>query len=185
MSSQPQLLTGARGVIQVSNPQTGALQTLAFATSISVNVRAGVRPTYVTGRMNAGAIDPLTYDVDVSIGRVIPLQGETAAGPVPAGTPWTPPVANGQSAMVEAPTAVGSGLEPTIVSMRSAPDLVIAVYDQNTGAYINSVTGCRFAGRGDGLTAGDVGTENLNFVGLWDSGYNAQENTGTAGYGLG
>jgi hypothetical protein len=177
----PQLLSGARGVIQKSNPTTGALETICYATDINVNVRVGVRTSYVMGRMNGAANDSLSYDVDVSLGRVIPMQSSDGSAP---GTPWVPPTANGQKGMTEAPTAVASGLEPIIKLITSTPDLTIALFDQVTGQYVNSVIGCRFAGRTEGTNAGDVGSERLNYVGLYDAGYASTENSATTGYGL-
>jgi hypothetical protein len=178
----PQLLSGARGVIQFSNPATGALETLCCATDINVNVRVGVRTTYALGSINGKANDATSYDVDVSIGRVIPMQD--ASGQTPLGTPWKPASKQGQTALTEAPTAVGIGLEPILSQMTSSQDFTIALYDQVTEKYISSVRGCRFSGRSQGTNAGDVGTERLNYVGIFDAGYSSDENTANTGYGV-
>lgn len=181
MSAKPQLLTGARGLIQkyVVENNVGSYQTIAFATDISVNVRHGVRPTYVVGRMNAGAIDSLTYDVDVSIGRVIPVHkndaGLDADGKIV------------ETAETTVHTAIGAGLEKVINAIVSADDLVIALEDKITGKKVANVIGCRFAGRGFNSNAGDISNERLRFVGIYDAGAkvgDAQENTATTGYGL-
>jgi hypothetical protein len=180
MSDRPQLLSGARGFIQRSNPATGALETIAFATDISVNTRVGVRATYVTGRMNAGAIDSLSYDVDVSIGRVMPMNDGIASNGLP------PQLSNGQLPAVPAKaTAIGAGLETIITAMTTSEGITLALYDGTTGTYVSSVRECRYAGKGMGLNAGDVGTERLNYVGIYDAGHGSEENNAVnTGYGV-
>lgn len=184
MAAKPQLLTGARGLIQklVDNNY----QTIAFATDISVNVRHGVRPTYVVGRMNAGAIDSLTYDVDVSIGRVIPVHknGANAADGIEFDEK-TGKITETSTTAVH--TAIGAGLERIITEIVSADDLVIALEDKVTKKKVANVIGCRFAGRGFNSNAGDLSNERLRFVGIYDAGAkidDKQENTAVTGYGL-
>ncbi len=161
--ANPQLLSGARGLIQKFNRETGQFETLAFATDISVNERAGVRQTWVMGSMNPAAIDPLSIDVDVSIGRVVPVNNPDGSN--------------------KNPSAIAAGLETVINQMVSAEDLNIALQDKVTGKYILSVKNCRFAGRTFGTNAGDVANERFAFTGIYDSGYDS-ENTATDGYGL-
>lgn len=187
MSTNPQLLSGARGVIY-----NGKIA-LAIATDISVNVRHAVRPTFVVGDMNAAAIDSLSYDVDVSIGRVIPVNLFSTT-PNPAGTP---PVAGSNQSTgsydgapsATAISAIGLGLEATIASMITAKDLNIVLQDRVTQQTIASVQGCRFSGRTQSLTANDLANERLTFVGIYDSGNtnavapNAQ--SAITGYGVG
>lgn len=164
--ARPQLLSGARGLIKRYNPNTGAYDALAFATDITVNVRVGENATYVVGSMNPATIDPTSYDVDVSIGRVIPMNAPDSQNP--------------RSSTV---TAIGIGLETIISQMVSAEDLVIALQDKVTGKYISSVNGCRFAGRSIRTGATDIGAESINFVGIYDTGYDG-ENGAQTGYGL-
>lgn len=171
--ARPQLLSGARGVIKRYNPATQSFEPIAFATDITVNVRVGNTPTYVMGRMNAGAIDPTSYDVDVSIGRVIPMNAPNAqASNAPSLAPRSQTV-----------TAIGVGLETVVSQMVSAEDIVIAIQDKVTGKYVSAVRGCRFAGRGLRSGATDVGAESINFVGIYDSGFEG-ENAASSGYGL-
>jgi hypothetical protein len=173
MSSRPQLLSGARGLIK-----NGAT-VLAVATDITVNTRHNVRPTYVVGDMNAAAIDTLSYDVDVSVGRVIPINAAGADANPPAGT-----VAPRATTI----TAIELSLETVIALMTSATDLNIVLEDRVTGATIASVRGCRFSGRTESMNATDVATERLNFTGIYNSGYSAPggtpDNAATDGYGL-
>jgi hypothetical protein len=155
--SNPQLLSGARGVI--FKGQTA----LAVATDITVNVRHTVRPTFVLGDMNAAAIDSLSYDVDVSVGRVIPVNTQNAD----AGAANRPAVA-GSNAEI---SAVSLGLETVIAAMTSSSDITIALQDRVSGAYIASVQGCRFSGRTQSMNANDIANERINFVGIYDAGY--------------
>jgi hypothetical protein len=187
MASNPQLLSGARGVI------LSGTNALAIATDITINVRHNVTPTFVIGDMNAAAIDSLAYDVDVSIGRVIPVNSANAT-PNPS---KTPPVAGSNQSTgsfdgapsVTAISAIGLGLEETIAAITSAADLYIVLQDRVTGATIASVQGCRFSGRTQSMNANAIATERLSFVGIYDAGYTGTngtpDNTATGGYGLG
>ena len=89
--ARPQLLSGARGLIQIFNRESQQFETIAYSTDINISVRSNVRPTYVMGRMNAGAIDTLAYDVEVSIGRVVPVNAPDAAVGVGVGRGDFPP----------------------------------------------------------------------------------------------
>lgn len=176
----PQLLSGARG--QIYNGTT----LLAVATDITVNVRHNVRPTYVIGDENAAAIDSLAYDVDVSIGRVIPvnLTSDATNSVPPAAVPPGPAVTSTENKI----SAISLGLEAVLNTVISAPDIYIVLQDRVTGATIASVQGCRFSGRTQSMNANDIANERLNFVGIYDGGYAAPggtaENSATTGYGL-
>ena len=175
MSTNPQLLSGARGLIYQGK------NVLAVATDITVNVRHAVRPTYVVGDMNAAAIDSLTYDVDVSVGRVIPVNTSSASGDATQ----TPTVV-GTNAEI---SAISLGMEVVIAAMTSSSDITIALQDRVTGAYIASVQGCRFSGRTQSMNANDIANERLTFVGIYDAGYQGAsgdpDNTASQiGYGL-
>lgn len=173
MASTPQLLSGARGLI------LNGTNILAITTDITINVRHNVRPTYVLGDMNAAAIDSITYDVDVSIGRVIPMNSAHANTDLPAGT------VTGSNAEI---SAISVGLEPVLATMISANDINIILQDRVTGATIGSVQGCRFSGRSMSTNATDIASERLNFVGIYDAGYAGQggtpDNSATGGYGV-
>lgn len=176
MSANPQLLSGARGLIFQGTT------VLAVATDISVNVRHTVRPTFVMGDMNAAAIDSLSYDVDVSVGRVIPVNTSSASA-----DPTKDPKVVGNNAEI---SAISLGLEQVIAQITSSSDIVIALQDRVTGAYIASVQGCRFSGRTQSMNANDIANERLTFVGIYDSGYqpssgNPDNTVAQLGYGLG
>lgn len=185
MAANPQLLTGARGLIQRVN-SLGVFETIAFSTDISVNIRHGVRPTFVVGKMNAGAIDSITYDVDVSVGRVIPMQQATPdPSQVTVGTDGAAKVAS----TTNAETAIGIGMEELINAMVSAGDLQIALQDKVTETFPMRVQNCRFAGRSINSNAGDISNERLRFIGIYDAGQmlgtdGTPENSAIIGYGL-
>jgi hypothetical protein len=172
--ANPQLLSGARG--QIYNGTT----LLAVATDITVNVRHNVRPTYVIGDENAKAIDSLAYDVDVSIGRVIPVNvSDPQVASVTAG------VVKGTNAEI---SSISLGLEAVLNTITSATDINIVLQDRVTGATIANVQGCRFSGRTQSMNSNDIANERINFVGIYDAGYAAKgkdpANTATGGYGL-
>ena len=182
MADKPQLLTGARGQIQRTNA-AGVLETLAFATDITVNVRVGVQPTFVVGRMNAGGIDTLSYDVDVTIGRVIPVNAVSAKLPLEdAVASWDAPGGMAKDWV----TSRQMGLEPFLNTIVSAGDITIALFDKATipAKYVASIIGCRFAGRALGLNAGGAANESISFVGIYDSGYNSAQSAPAIGYGV-
>lgn len=191
MANAPQLLSGARGIIMRSNPTTGKLEVLAMATDISVNTRVATRQTFVCGRLNAAANDSLAYDVDVTIGTIIPVNPASKAdgsalGADPAAWPkaWTPQTDTGLTAAPNAVTAIGRGIEQSINVVLTAGDLSVALYDRVTKKYASTVRNCRFAGRGFGMNAGDVATERYNFVGIYDSSYDDINTPEDIGYGV-
>jgi hypothetical protein len=171
--ANPQLLSGARGLIKNGS------QTLAIATDITVNIRHNVRPTHVVGDMNAAAIDTLAYDVDVSIGRVIPVNAFNADADLAARK------VTGNDSEV---SSIEIGLEPVLNVITSAQDINIVLQDRVTEATIASVKGCRFSGRTQSMNANDIANERINFVGIYDAGYSASggspSNSATDGYGL-
>jgi hypothetical protein len=143
--------------------------------------------------MNGAAHDPLSIDVDISIGRVIPVNPHDAVSngsPVPPGPSmskypsWIPPVGANQTAATQGPTALESGLESVISKMTTDDDFTLAIFDVTSNQYVSSVHHCRYAGGSLTLNSGDVGNESLNYVGIYDAG-NAGENSANVGYGLG
>jgi len=168
--ANPQLLSGARGLIQVLDTSTGQFNTIAFATDITINTRQGVRQTFVVGRMNAGSIDSLTYDVDILIGRVVPVntQGE---GAVDEG-----------AARPDTATALGIGLEPLIATFVASEDISIAIQDKVTSQYTSSIRNCRFSGRSLGTNANNIAQERINFIGIYDTGYSDENAASSLGY---
>jgi len=171
--ANPQLLSGARGVIQILDVDSGEATILAFATDINVNIRQAVRQTYVVGKMNPGAIDSLTYDVDVSIGRVVPVNARNANEGEDTDT---------LDAREATATALGIGLEPLISSFISAEDLTIAVQDKVTARFVSSIRNCRFAGRTLGTNANDIAQERINFIGIYDTGVDGENAAALLGY---
>ena len=168
--SKPQLLSGARGIIKIGN------KPLAFVADIIVNIREGVRQTYVLGRMNPGVIDSLSYDVDVSVGRVYPVNSKSADADIGK-------IQSGQAGLTpEVQDGITVGLEEIIAQMTSAEDLTISIEDRNSTT-ISSVQNCRFAGRSFTMQAGDVAQERYNFMGIYDSGYGGGEIGQTAQIG--
>ena len=169
--SKPQLLSGARGLIQKKD-KDGNVVNLALATDISINVRENVATTFVIGSLNPVALDPTAVDVDVSIGRVVPVNRIDAAEQ-----------GDGLAADSSQMTAISLGLEHEINQSLTSDDITIAIQDKITGKFIASVHNCRFAGRSMGSGAEDVASERLNFVGIYDSGYEG-ENSADIGYGV-
>jgi len=174
-TSNPQLLSGARGLVSYKDSQ-GNPFTLAIATDITINVRAAVRDSFVMGRLNAATLDPTAIDVDCSIGRLIPVNTSTLNSQPAAGKHT---VGNG----VGATTAIELGLEELINNILSANAIEISLQDSVTGQFTSSVKQARFTGRTLSDAAGDVANERLNFVGIYDSGTNG-ENSAPTGYGF-
>jgi hypothetical protein len=186
MATRPQLFSGVRGQFVFTQPG-GAKVTFAFATDISVSVRHSVRPSYVLGDMNAIAIDSLSYDVDVSIGRLVPINNsnpsEAALGRDPAVAGSIQPGA-GYGAAETLTTALKAGLEISIATILTTNSVDLDIVDRTTGKTVASIKECRFAGRSSSLNAQDVLTERLNFVGIYDAGYEGTANSATIGYGV-
>lgn len=185
MATRPQLFSGARGQFVFTSPD-GTKTTFAFATDISVSVRHAVRPSYVLGDMNAVAIDSLSYDVDVSVGRLVPVNN---ADPSKATLKESPvggiePGAN-YGAADKYTNAIKAGLEVSIANILATNSIDIDIVDRTTNKTIASIKECRFAGRSSSLNAQDILQERLSFVGIYDAGYDGTSNSATTGYGLG
>lgn len=192
-TTTPQLLSGARGIVSVTyrdDSGNAFTKTLAVALDISVNVRESVRETYVMGELNPVALDPVAIDVDCSIGRVIPVNRIDAPSGTStdltadaSGTSLNPKVNQTVNSKTSAASAIQLGLEETINRILSHDTIDIEIKDKITGATIAMVKEARFAGRSISTGAGDVASERLNFVGIYDKGYGS-ENSATSGYNL-
>jgi hypothetical protein len=185
MSTRPQLFSGVRGQF-VFTKADGTKETFAFATDVSVSVRHSVRPSYVLGDMNAIAIDSLSYDVDVSIGRLVPVNNsdptKATLSTTTAGGLATPGA--GYGAAEKLTTSINSGLEISIPQILISNSVDLDIVDRTTGKTVASIKECRFAGRSSSLNAQDVLTERLNFIGIYDAGYEGTANSATIGYGV-
>lgn len=194
VSTQPQLLSGARGVISVKYAKDDGSRvdlTLALALDISVNVRESVRETYVMGALNPVTLDPVAIDVDCSVGRVVPVNRRNAAEPGANGAPIAGDAAGttaspknavtGENGLSSAASAIQLGLEETINRILTHDTVEIQIKDKITGKIIAVVKEARFAGRTLSTSTGDVANERINFVGIYDGGYE-NESTVTTGY---
>lgn len=196
MASRPQLLTGARGVIDLTRTTDAGpvTKTVAFSTDITINVRHTVKQTFTIGDMNASAIDSISYDVDVSVGRVVPVTTVDADSSVQNGAPPSSGAAlqegsiGGTGIQDTTISAIAIGFEEVLNLIRSADDIVIRITDRNSGMDIGRVSGCRFSGRSMTMNAGDTATERLNFTGIYDAGMKVgagpSDNSATDGYGV-
>jgi hypothetical protein len=169
-TSAPQLFSGARGKIVLGST------TLALVTNISVSEQEGLRPTHVVGEYHPVSIDPLSYDVSVSIGRIVP-------------------VAKSDGTAQNAYTGTQLGLEPTLDKVLSQDSVDIIIYDKNpvdkTEYTVAKIVGCRFTGRSTSVSSGDIASESYNFTGLLNRGYGGDTSSTTGedgslpiGYGL-
>jgi hypothetical protein len=183
MATRPQLFSGVRGQFSFTrtDPASGKSETkfFAFATDISVSVRHSVRPSYVLGDMNAIAIDSLSYDVDVSVGRLVPINDSDPTKATAKSTPGQ--INTGGYGLTN---AINAGLEVSIASILVSDSVSLDIIDRTTGKTLASVKECRFAGRSTALNAQDVMQERLNFVGIYDAGYEGDSNSATLGYGV-
>jgi len=194
MADKPQLFSGARGLIKYKN-SAGAEVTLAIATDISINVREQLRPSYVIGELGPLSIEPLSLDVDCSIGRLVPVNvGAVAQGAapnqVPQPLPGRQPADAAPSQLSSAATAIDLGLEERLDQILNSNSLEIVIYDKFMGngndlKTVSVIKEARFTGRSMSVSSGDVAQERLNFVGIWDAGADNQaaDDTGT-GYKL-
>jgi hypothetical protein len=178
--SNPQLLSGARGLISLA-ASDGTNRTLAIILDVTVTVRAGVRDTFVMGALNALSLDPTAIDVDVTLGRCIPVNASGTLSTPPSGGTLSGGASPGGSqsnvtASGDGVTAIDLGLEELILSTLSTNAVDITLTDSITGLVISSVRQCRFTGRTLSLNAGDVANERLNFTGIYDSGTAANPN---------
>jgi hypothetical protein len=160
-TSAPQLFSGARGRIVFDG------KTLALVTNISVSENVALRPTYVVGEMNPVAIDPTAIDVSCSIGRIIPMNSSKSADKL------------GKT------TAIDLGIEHKINDILSKDTVDIQILDLNpldtasTEKIIAVVKYSRYSGRSFSTNAGDIASENYNFVGILDGGYGGDANPTT------
>jgi hypothetical protein len=166
---KPQLLSGARGKITFKAPN-GELKVLGFVTDVSISEHEGLRPTYVVGSMNPTTIEPLSIDVSVSVGRIMPING-----------------ANGQ--ILDKYTAIDHEFEASINAILALDHCEITLEDKNPADPTNpkiiaAIKYCRFSGRSMSLSSGDVASERYNFVGLYDGGRGGDTNTAEINYGL-
>lgn len=182
LNDRPQLASGARGVVQISG-KDGAMQTVAVALDISVNVRESVRETYVMGELNPVSLDPTSIDVDCSFGRVIPVSKQQDSSNPAGQITSTNSVARTSAQALNPTHAAELNAEQLMQNILTADSIDIALYDQVTGKYLAMVKGARFSGRSFSTNTGDVANERLNFVGIWDAGYDQGQNV-TTGYGV-
>ncbi len=151
---RPQLFSGARGALQVNG------NTIAFVTDVSINVQANVRAVHTFGAANARSVEPLSYGVNVTIGRVIPVSK-------PDGT-----------AVDTSTISANFGVEPVISQMLYAEDIQIDLIDQVTGKTVASIRDCRFAGRTLSLSAQQIANERIQLVGIFDAKDNTSDGVG-------
>ena len=186
LGHKPQLHSGARCKLYVTD-SAGNEHLIAVATDVSVSIRQSVRDTYVLGELNAMSLDPVGYDVDCSIGRVIPVN-KAASLDQTEGRP-TAPTAQAQSGspIQASPYASEMGLEDLLQNLLPANNaagmanaISIRINDKVTGKDIAVVKEARFSGRS--LSNGmDIAYERLNFVGIYDN-PNSDNNADTMGY---
>jgi hypothetical protein len=145
----PQLLSGARAEIKIGT------ETIAFATDVSISLSHNVRPVHTFGAPNARSVEPLSVSpVQISVGRVFPVNKASAA--------------NQNDGKVDIST-VTKGIEPAINQMLKADDIQIDLKDKITGATVATIKNCRFAGRSLSLSASQLATERLQFIGIYDA----------------
>lgn len=151
-SPKPQLLSGARGLIKYVNSE-GATITLGIATDISINTRESLRPSYVIGQIGPVSIEPLSLDVDCSIGRLVPVNLTTGE--------------------YNSTSALDLGLEERIDKILTSAAIEIQIYDKASAGseetLVSSIKEARFTGRSLSVSSGDVAQERLNFVGIYDA----------------
>jgi len=141
--ARPQLFSGARGSVRVDG------STLAFVTDVSVNLTANVRAVHTFGAPNARSVEPLSISVNVTIGRVIPVNR-----------------ADGSAVNT---SNVAIGIEPIISLMLAAEDISISLLDKLTGITVADVKNCRFAGSSRNLSAQQIATDRIQLIGIYDA----------------
>ena len=143
----PQLLSGARGVLTVIG--LNGSKTIAFITDVSVAVTNNVRAVHTFGAPNARSTEPLSTSCNVSIGRVVPLN-------------------RGDGSAVDS-SAVAMGIEPLLNQLVSAEDIQVQLQDSVTGATVANVLNCRFTGRTLNVSAGNLASERITLIGIYDA----------------
>jgi hypothetical protein len=166
---KPQLFSGARGKVTFKSP-SGEMKILGFITDVSVSENEGLRPSFVVGSMGPVTIEPLSYDVSVSVGRIMPINK-------PDGSP------------MDKYTAIDHEFEASINAILALESCEIILEDKNPADPTNpkiiaAIKYCRFAGRSQSLSSGDVASERYNFVGIYDGGRGGDTNTAEINYGL-
>lgn len=178
--SKPQLFSGARGKITFGASDGTTKTVLAIITDVSVSVKEGLRPTYVVGEMNPISIEPLSIDVDCSIGRMIPVNALNATtNGTDAGTGDTKlsaPVANRQV------SARDLGMEEQISQILQKDSVEIIIEDKITGKTLAKISHARFQGRQMSLNSGDLANERISYVGIYDGGYDGNSDGTKVGY---
>lgn len=167
--SAPQLFSGARGIIKFNGSK------VAVATNISISEQYGERTTFIVGEYSPVSIDPVSYDISCSIGRIIPITKKNNA----PGTPQS----------LDKITAVDLGFEPALNAVFSLDAVEIVIYDKNPTdptkeTIVGTVTGARFAGRSTSTGTGDISSESFNYVGTFNRGHNGDTNSITNEEGL-
>jgi len=153
---KPQLLSGARGQLKING------KVLAMVTDVSIDAPASVRAVHTFGSVSARSVEPLQAGpCSVSIGRVIPL--------------------NNQKGEAVESSAIAMNIEPTIQAMLTAEDITVELVDKITGKTYASVLNCRFAGRSMSVSAGNLASERISLMGIYDS---ASGNTTDGSIGL-
>jgi hypothetical protein len=172
---RPQLFSGARGKITFTDP-SGKETPLAFVTSVSVSVNDGLRPVFVIGNMNPSSIEPVSYDISGSIGRIIPLNASDAKA------------SKGTESANAKTTAIDYNIESAINQILQLDDCSIQIYDKESAAgdvIVETIMHVRFAGRNTSVNSGDIASESYSFVGILSTGNGGTENAATAlGYGV-
>ena len=153
--TRPQLFSGARGQLKVNG------QLIAFVTDVSVNVQANVRAVHTFGAPNARSVEPLSYGVNVTIGRVIPVNK-------PDGTAVDTSTISNNFA----------GIEPVINQMLFAEDITVSLLDSLTDQTVADVRNCRFSGRTLNLSAQQIANERIQLVGIFDAKDNTDDGIG-------
>lgn len=144
---KPQLLSGARGQLKVNG------KVLAMVTDVSIDAPASVRAIHTFGALHARSVEPLQAGpCSVSIGRVIPMN-------------------DSKGAAVDY-SAIASGLESTISAMLTADDIEIELFDKLSQKSYAVVKNCRFAGRSVSVSAGNLASERISLMGIYDSASN-------------
>lgn len=150
--SSPQLFSGARAKIQVNG------QTIAFCTDVSIDAPQNVRALHAFGSPAPRSVEPLSAGpVTVSIGTVIPVNK-------PDG-----------SKVNASPEALG--LAPVLQQMLTAEDITITLIDKVTNTTYASVKNCRIQNKSMNLSASQLASMRLSFVGIYDSGSSAPGGT--------
>jgi hypothetical protein len=142
--SLPQLFSGARGVLKINNGSA-----IGFVTDVNVQNGANVRAVHCFGAANAKSVEPLSTNVSVSIGKVIPMNNPTG-GAVNTSN-------------------IALGIENVIGQMLKASDISIQLMDQVTDQIVADIRNCRFAGGSTNLSAQQIAQGRIQLVGLYDA----------------